>query len=232
METLDCIYTRRSIRKFKDIPVEMELIGRIVEAGSFAPTAGNIQDYRFIVVWNEDKRKQIAEACMQQYWIESAPVLIVACAERKRAQLFYGVRGERLYTVQNVAAAVENMLLAAHNFGLGACWVGAFNEPMIKRICGIPDYARAHAIIAIGHPNEVPPSPQKYKLENLFYLERYNNRIADIHVVVGEYSPTIARHIREAKKSLDKGTGKLLDKISKKMTDMYGKLVPEAKNKK
>jgi len=57
MDTMDCIYTRRSIRKYKDIPVEWELVGRVVEAGSFAPTAGNLQDYRFIVVRDEDKRK-------------------------------------------------------------------------------------------------------------------------------------------------------------------------------
>ncbi|MFH1439990.1 MAG: nitroreductase family protein [Candidatus Woesearchaeota archaeon] len=221
METLDCIYTRRSIRKYKDIPVEWELVGRVVEAASFAPTAGNIQDYRFIVVWDEDKRKQIAQACLQQYWMESAPVHIVACAERAKAKQFYGIRGERLYTIQNVAAAMENMLLAAHNFGLGACWVGAFDEAMIKRICGIPDYARAHAIMTLGHPDEVPPQPQKYKLENLFYLERYNNRMKDVNVVLGEYSPVIARSVKEA---LDKGTNKLLDHIEKKVKEVHSKL--------
>lgn len=224
MDTMDCIYTRRSIRKYKDIPVEWELVGRVVEAGSFAPTAGNLQDYRFIVVRDEDKRKQIAQACLQQYWMEAAPVHIIACAEIKRIKQFYGVRGERLYTIQNVAAAMENMLLAANHFGLGACWVGAFDEPMIKTVCGIPDYARAHAIMTLGYPDETPPQPQKYKLENLFYLERYNNRMEDFHVVVGEYSPTIARHIRETKKALDKGTSKLFEHIGKKLKDVHGKI--------
>ena len=225
MDTIECIYTRRSIRKYKDIPIEWELVGRIVEAGSLAPTAGNIQDFRFIVVQDETKRKQLAEACLQQYWMESAPTIIVACAEIKRAKLFYGVRGERLYTIQNVATAMENMLLAAHNFGLGACWVGAFDENMVKRICGIPDYARAHAIMTLGHPDEQPPKPQQYKLENLFYFEKYNNRIKDIHVVLGEYSPTIARHVKEAKEGLDKSTNKLFDHVGKAI----GKLTKKKK---
>ncbi len=225
MDTMDCIYTRRSIRKYKDIPVEWELIGRVVEAGSFAPTAGNIQDYRFIVVLDETKRKSIAEACLQQYWMESAPVIIIACAEIKKAQVFYGTRGERLYNIQNVAAAMENMLLAANNFGLGACWVGAFDEAMVKRICRIPDYARPHAILTLGHPDEVPPRPQQYKLEYMFYFERYNNRIKDVHVVIGEYSPTVARNIKAAKDSLDKSTTKLFSKIGDAIRGAHGRIV-------
>lgn len=215
MDTMECIYTRRSIRKYKDIPVEWELIGRVVEAGTFAPTAGNIQDHRFIVVLDEDKRKQIAQACLQQYWIEQAPVHIIACAEIKRAGQMYGVRGERLYTIQNVAAAVENILLAAHNLGLGACWVGAFDEAMIKRIAAIPDYARPHAIIILGYPDEVPPMPHRLMLENQFYFERYNNRIKNIHTVLGEISPTVAKGVREAKKMLDKQTHKLVERIKR-----------------
>jgi nitroreductase len=229
MDAIECIYTRRSVRRYKDIPVEWELIGRIVEAGGMAPTAGNIQDYRFIVIQDEARKKQIAEACLQQYWMESAPVIIVACAEIKRAKLFYGVRGERLYTIQNVAAAMENMLLASHNFGLGACWVGAFDENMIKRACGIPDYARAHAIMTLGHPDEQPPRPEQYKLESLFYFEKYSNRIKDVHVVVGEYSPTVARHVKSVKDGLDKNTNKFLDHVGNAINKLTGKKKKENK---
>lgn len=216
MDAMECIYTRRSIRKYKDLPVEFELIGRIVEAASFAPTAGNIQDYRFIFVTDETQRKQLAEACMQQYWMEQAPVHIVACAEVKRAKQFYGARGERLYTVQNVAAAVENILLAAHSFGLGACWVGAFDEQMVKRICCIPDYARPHAIITIGVPDEVPPPPQKYKIENLFYFGKYSRRIKNVPFVFGEYSYDVMKTGRKVKEGIEKGAKSLLQRLTGK----------------
>jgi nitroreductase len=224
MDTLESIYTRRSIRKYKDLPVEWELIGRIVEAGSFAPSAGNTQSYRFIVVQDDEKRKQLASACVQQYWMEQAPIHIVVCCEIRIGIQMYGTRGERLYNVQNTAAAVENILLAANNFGLGSCWVGAFDEAMVKRICGIPDFARPHAIITLGYADEQPPAPQKYKLEILTYFEKYHNRIKDINVVLGEYSPVVAKHAREAKEALDKGTSKLFHKISKKLKDVHRKV--------
>ena len=215
---MDCIYTRRSIRKYKDIPIEWETLGRIIEAGSFAPSAGNIQNYRFIVVFDEDKRKQIAQACLQQFWMEQAPIHVIVCAEIKRIKQLYGLRGDRLYTIQNTAAAVENILLAAHSFGLGGCWVGAFDETMIKRTVAIPDYARPHAIITLGYPDEVPAAPNKIMLESLYYIERYNNRIKNIHTVIGETSPTVAKAVRDTKRSFDKHTQKFFEKLKKKFS--------------
>jgi len=132
MDVLECIKTRRSIRKFLDVPVEWEKVTQIVDAARCAPSAGNLQNWKFIVVLNEDKRKSIAEACVHQLWMGKAPVHIIVCAEPERAKRFYGIRGERLYTIQNCGAAIENALLTAHSIGLAACWVGAFDEDMVK----------------------------------------------------------------------------------------------------
>ncbi len=220
MEVIEAIYTRRSIRKYVDIPVEWEIVGRIVEAGTFAPTAGNLQEFRFVVVTDEAKKKALAEACLQQYWMEQAPVMIVACAELKRPKQFYGLRGERLYTIQNVAAACQNMLLAGHSYGLGGCWVGAFDEVAIKRILNMPEYARPHAVLTFGYPDEVVPMPQKYKIENLTYLQRYHNRIRNIHTVLGEYSPNIAKGVAAAKHAIDKHAVKFVDKIKHKFAEI------------
>lgn len=224
MDTLECIYTRRSIRKYVDIPVEWELVGRVVEAGTLAPTAGNLQEFRFIIVTDEAKRKAIAEASLQQYWMEQAPVIIVACAETKRPKQFYGLRGERLYTIQNVAAACENMLLTSHHFGLGACWVGAFDEVALKRILNIPDYARPHAIITLGYPDEVVPMPQKYKIENLVYLQRYHNRIKNIHTVLGVFSPNVAAAVAATKHAIDKHATNFVEKIKNTVATMKDKM--------
>lgn len=227
METTDCIYTRRSIRKYLDVPVEWEMIGRVVEAGTKAPTSGNIQEFRFVVMTDPTKRKQLAQACLQQYWMEKAPVHIIACAELKRPKQFYGIRGERLYTIQNVAAACQNMLLASHHYGLGACWVGAFDEAAVKRIANIPDYARPHAIITIGYPDEIVPEPQKYKLEHMLYLQRYGNRIKNINVVLLQFSPVLAAGVKGAKEYIDKTATSVFDKIKHHASKLHKKLKGE-----
>ncbi len=225
MDVLECIHTRRSIRKYQDIPIEFEKVGRIVEAGMAAPTAGNIQDYRFIIIQDKGKRGQIAEACLQQYWMEVAPVHIVVCVDIKRAKQFYGIRGERLYGVQHAAAAAENMLLTAHHFGLGACWVGAFDEEAIKSICGIPEYARPEVIMTLGYPDEIPPRPPKYVLETFSYIERFGNRIRTFPLVISEPSPVIEKHVRETIQAIDEGANTLLSKGMAKGKELWGKMM-------
>ncbi|MBU0756946.1 MAG: nitroreductase family protein [Nanoarchaeota archaeon] len=180
MDIFEAIATRRSIRKFMDVQVPMELIGTIIDAGRYAPSSGNVQNWRFVLVVQKDSIKAIAEACMQQYWIADAPIVIVVCAETEKLTQFYGVRGERLYAVQNASAAIQNMLLAAHGLGLASCWVGSFDENMIRRQLSIPDSIRAQAILPIGYPDEVVPAPFHFTLENVCYFETYNSRVVNI----------------------------------------------------
>ena len=106
MNVFDCIRTRRSIRKYKDKPVPWGMVVEILQAGKYAPFAGNIFNIKFIVVKNEAKRKAIAEASVQQYWMQDAPIHIVVIGEPEKAERYYGTRGVRLYTIQGAAAAV------------------------------------------------------------------------------------------------------------------------------
>ena len=124
MDVLEAIHTRRSVRKYLDKPVEWDKIGTILDAGRMAPTAGNLQPYRFIVVNDPGKIKLIAEACSQQYWIEGAPVLILIVIWLKKVKEFYGERGVDVYAVQDAAVAAQNMMLAAHSLGIGSCQIG------------------------------------------------------------------------------------------------------------
>jgi nitroreductase len=178
MDVFDCIKSRRSVRKFLEVPVEWDKIGQILDAARHAPSAGNLQTWKFIVVRDAGKRHQLAEAALQQWWMEKAPIFIVMCAEMRRIRQFYGVRGERLYSIQSCAAAVQNMLLAAHNLGLGACWVSAFDEDRAATILSIPEDAelRPQAIIPIGYPDEKPRTPPRLPLENNTYLEMWSKQ--------------------------------------------------------
>lgn len=214
MDVLEVIYSRRSIRRYRDIPVEWDKVGKILEAGRAAPSAGNLQGWKFVVITDPVKIKMLAEASLQQYWMASAKVHIIVVAQFEKARRFYGVRGERLYAIQDCAAACQNMLLAAHYLGLGACWIGAFDEDGVKRTVGIPEEARPQAIITIGYADEEPPVPTKYKLEQVVMVERWKmgQQLKDIAITMGYPSLKVGKYIEKTKEFL----GNLHDKIAKK----------------
>ncbi len=211
METLNCIESRRSIRKYLDKQVEFEKIGNVLNAGRLAPSSGNLQDWKFILVTEQDLRKQIAEACMQQYWMATAPVHIVICNQPVRTERMYGKRGEELYGIQNAAAAAQNMLLASTDQGLGSCWVGAFQESMLQRALSIDDDARPMAVITIGYPDEVPQPPMKQTLENVTFIERWGSRIKDFAAYVGYYS----QHVTKAATASREAVQRFIEKWSR-----------------
>ncbi len=227
METLDCISLRRSIRKYKPIEVEFDKIGQIVIAGRDTPSSGNLQNWRFIVVNKEEIRQEIAKASYNQLWMAHAPVHIVVCGEPKKAGQFYGLRGERLYTIQNCAAATQNMLLAATDLGLGSCWVGAFDEEQLSSCLGIPEHVRPQAIITIGYPDEEPKEPAwKHELYTIVFLNSYGGRIKNIDHVLGYHSEKIRRAVEVGKKAADQGSNhlkRLLDKSKEKIKEFRPK---------
>ena len=231
MEVLDCITSRRSIRKYLDKPVPWDIVSNILEAGRFAPSSGNLQNWKFIVVLDEDKRKAIAEAALKQLWMLKAPVHIVICAEPEKAKRYYGDRGERLYTVQNCAAAMQNMLLEAHNLGLGACWVGAFDEDMVKRALGMPKEARPEAIITLGYPDEEVPVPAKFPLETVMYFNKWRGKIKDVPAYFMYYSPGIKKNVLKGKATLEKASKKAAEK-AKEVAKKIRKRIEEKKKQK
>ena len=185
MDVEAAIKKRRSIRKFLSIPVEKEKVMKIIEAGSYAPCAGNIENWRFVIVKNKAKIEKIANACIEQTWISTAPLIIVVCSEMREIKQHFGLRAEMLYSIQNCAAAIQNMLLEITNLGLGSCWIGAFEEDAVKRILSIPENVRVQAVLPIGYPDESPPMPMKLKLYELTFIEDYGNRINNIDEYLG-----------------------------------------------
>lgn len=206
MDAIEAIKARRSIRKYLDVPVEWDKVGQIIEAGKAAPSSGNLQNWKFVIVKEKERRKAIADACLQQHWMTTAPLHIVVVAEPEPAIMHYGVRGDRLYTIQNCAAAIENMLLAAHSLGLGSCWVGAFDEDMLKRAIGCTERVRPQAVITIGYADEKVPEPDEYTLENVAYLEKWKagcTVIKEPDIVMGYYSSKVEQAVDSGKGLLE-----------------------------
>jgi len=231
MDTFECIKTRRAIRKYLDVPVPWDLVGNILEAGRYAPSSGNLQNWKFIVVLEKANREAIAEACLKQMWIAAAPVIIVICAEPKKAERYYGIRGERLYTVQNCAAVAENMLLEAHNQGLGSCWVGAFDEEMVKRALAIPEEARPQIILTFGYPDEKVPRPARFPLEPITHFNKWRGRIQDVPSYFGYFGPKFQRWVKAGEELAKKHGKKAAEKVKEAAKKARKKLEEKRKKK-
>lgn len=152
MDIKEAILKRKSVRRFsstKDIN-DFVLKG-ILELGTHAPSAGNHQPWKIIVVRNPKTKRKLAEAAYNQDFIAAAPVVLVICIDEKRASMGYGQRGTELYSIQDTAALIQNILLAVVDHNLGACWIGAFDEDHCRKIGSIPDDMRPVAIIPIGY---------------------------------------------------------------------------------
>lgn len=192
-DIFDVIASRRSVKSFLPKFVSWENIAKVLDAGRLAPSSGNLQNWKFIVVLESSQKQNIANACHEQYEIASAGALIIVCSEVEKVERYYGLRGERLYSVQNCAAAIENMLLEAHSLGLGSRWIGAFDEDEVRSLCSIPPEVRPQAIVAIGYAKEVPEAPPKYPLETVVYFHRWDNRKRDGAKYDHNYATIMAR---------------------------------------
>jgi nitroreductase len=159
MEALDAIATRRSIRRYTDQPVTAEQLDTLLRAAMAAPSAGNQQPWRFIVVADPDQRRLLSRATPYSAMIADAPVALVVCGDTRNEK-------HPGYWVQDCSAAVQNALLAAHAIGLGAVWIGVHpveeRERNVATICGLPDGIRAMCMIAIGHPLEAKPAVDRF----------------------------------------------------------------------
>ena len=148
MNIFEAIKKRRSVRSFLDKPIEDEKLTAVLEAGRLAPSAGNRQECRFVVVEDRDVRRRIAVAANGQSFVGEAPVVIVACAVTNGHVMSCG---QPCYPI-DVAIALDHISLAAVELGLGTCWIGAFNEGKVKEILGIPEEVRVVELMPIGYP--------------------------------------------------------------------------------
>lgn len=151
MEFRDVLKARSSVRHFQSgKPVTDQQVQAILEAGVLAPSAGNIQPWRFTVVRSQEGLERLNGA-LHQRWCASAPLAIVISVDPRPSTARYSDRGTTLYCIQDTAIAAEHMHLAATDLGLGACWIGAFDEEKVAAAIGVQRPITPVAILAIGH---------------------------------------------------------------------------------
>ena len=157
MNVLDAIRTRKSARKYLNQTVEEDKLLAILEAGRLAPSASNRQEWRFIVVRDQEVKRKLAEAANSQSFVAEASVVIVACAETDEHVMRCG---QMCYPI-DVAIALDHMTLAAVELGLGTCWIGAFDENKVKQIMEIPAEIRVVALLPLGYPSDSSTANKK-----------------------------------------------------------------------
>lgn len=168
MDFWQLVRERRSVRKFDSKrDVTNEQVDKILEAATWAPSAGNTQCWRFFVVRNEKIKDELAVRAGHQPFINDAPVLIVVCADLDHIGRSYGERGRATYALQDTAVAVQNILLAATDLGLASCWIGAFDEGRAAKTLSLDNNIRPVAMLPIGYATEKPLPPKRRTLEEV-----------------------------------------------------------------
>ncbi len=163
MSLVDVILSRRSIRKYQRKEIPKEVLEKILEAGRQAPSAGNIQPWRFIVITDESLKERLSRGRYNRF-VREAPVVIVGCAD---------VRSSRKWAVVDTTIALQNMVIVAWALGIGSCWIGDFNEGEVKELLGIPNEWKVVALISFGYPAERPGPRWKKSLEEIVSFNKF-----------------------------------------------------------
>ena len=201
MDVLEAMQKRFSCRTYLNKEVKDETLYKILEYANYAPSAGNLQTWRFIIVKDKNKKEGLAEACVKQDFMIDAPVLIVICGDEAHMQRFYKTKGS-LYCIQECAAVTQNILLAATELGLVSCWIGAFDANMVKKTLDIPENMIQYSIVSIGYTNEKSSDKKTYDLNTKTYFNTYGSHIDDKNIF--PLAKNIPKVEEKSKNSLNK----------------------------
>lgn len=169
MDVQKAIKTRWAVRSYKSDPVPEESLERILEAARLAPSARNKQDWKFIVVRDLEKRKQLSKAARNQESIIEAPIVIVGVA----LDPDYIMGSEIPAYAVDLGIAMEHIALSAVEEGLGTCWVGGFSQKEVKEALKIPEKYKVVILMPLGFPADKPTSKLRKSLEEITCYENF-----------------------------------------------------------
>jgi nitroreductase len=166
MEKIDYILDRRSIRRFTEQKLDQEQIVSLLTAAMYAPSAVNRQPWHFVVIDDPSLMKKIMEIHPYARMLQTASHAVVVCGDEL-------LQHDDGYWVVDCGAATQNMLLAAHTIGLGACWVGLHpreeRKTSFSRLLCLPSHVKPFAMVALGYPEEHKPRPERFHPEKVRY---------------------------------------------------------------
>ncbi len=169
MEFKETISKRQSIREYEDKPVPQDKLNRVLEAARLAPSGSNRQPWKFIVVKDSQRRRELAQAANQQTFVGQAPVIIAAVATNPDRIMSCGIPS---YAV-DLAIAITQMTLAAVDEGLGTCWIGAFSQDKVRETLGVPAKYKVVTVLPVGYPKRESMTKMRKSLEEVVCYEKF-----------------------------------------------------------
>ena len=169
MTVQEAIRKRYSCRAYLDRPIEQEKLTQILEAARLAPSAKNLQDWRFVLVTDKAVKLKLAQAANNQMFIAQAAVVIVACSNSDHVMRC----GQKIAPI-DVAIALEHICLQATELGLATCWIGSFYPEKVRTILGIPDDIEIIELMSLGYPADRPGQTRRKPVENIVCYEEWN----------------------------------------------------------
>ena len=169
MDFLELAKKRYSVRAYKPVPVEDEKLQEVLEAARLAPTACNLQPFQFIVIHTKGKEADLRRL-YSDYWLLEAPLVICACGIPSQSW----VRSDgKNYLEVDVTIAMDHLILAAADLGLGTCWIGAFNPNAAREILNLPNGVEPIAFTPLGYPDDEPGYKGRKSIDKLVRYEQW-----------------------------------------------------------
>ena len=163
MDFLELAKKRYSVRAYKHKPVEYEKLQKVLEAARMAPTAANRQPFQLIVIQTQGREEELL-CIYNKPWFVEAPIIICACAIPSEGWIR---KDGKNYCDVDVTIAMDHLILAATELGLGTCWIGAFDPEEARKILKLPDNVEPIAFTPLGYPNDEPGDMIRKPIEEL-----------------------------------------------------------------
>lgn len=183
MDLLEALTKRRSIRSYQEKEIPDDVLNRILEAGRQAPSWGNSQTWRYIIVRDKETREKLSQTGLTTTnrgveAIKQAPICLAVCAETSRAGYRDGkpvTNKEGYWYMFDAGLTMQNMVLAAWAEGLGTCYLGGFDAGAAEKILGVPDGFSIVAMTPLGYPAENPPAKPRKQLSEIVMKEKFRS---------------------------------------------------------
>ncbi len=168
MDVSEAIRNRYSCRHYQDKPLDQNKLAGVLEAARQAPSAKNLQDWRFVVVTDTQTKKKVAAAANNQTFLEEAGAIIIACTVSDHV-----MRCGQAVGPIDIAIALEHIALQATELGLATCWIGSFYADKVKSVVGIPDNVMIVELMALGYPADPPKEHRREALNRIVSFEKW-----------------------------------------------------------
>ena len=165
MSLVDVVSSRRSIRRYEKREIPKDVLDKILEAGRQAPSAANRQPFHFIVITNQELRKELSRGLFNRF-IQDSAITVVGCANTSEILT-------AKWAVVDTSIALQNMVIEAWTLGIGSCWIGDFKEDNVKQLLEIPDRWKVVALVSFGYPAEQPQPRKKKPIEELISYNKF-----------------------------------------------------------